>query len=63
MFIIQQLYVNIIIEHAAIAARLLHTSTQVLSGECIYTSVISTQLVVWSFYTDSNQNPISCDHV
>jgi len=52
VFIGKQPYVNIIIEHGTTATPLLHASTQALSGECICASVISTQLVVQSFYSD-----------
>lgn len=63
VFISKQPYVNIIIEHGATAAPLLHASTQALSCESICASVISTQLVVQSFYSDCNPNPVSCGHV
>ena len=63
VFISKQPYVNIIIEHGTTAAPLLHTSTKALSDECICASVISTQLVVQSFYFDCNTNPVGCGHV
>lgn len=63
VFISTQPYVNIITEHILIAAPQLHEPSQALSSECVCASVISTQLVVQSFYSDSNPDPVSCGHV
>jgi len=63
VFISKQPYVNIIIEHGTTAVPLLHTSTKALSGECICASVISTQLVVQSFYSGCIPSSVSCGHV
>jgi hypothetical protein len=63
VFISKQPYVNIIIEPGTNAEPPLRASTQALSGERYRVSVISTQLVTQSFYSDPNPNLVSCGHV